>query len=60
MLNKERFMEIPPQGLGASSVLRGWQTDTNAQGQVTDIYVPLDQVKGYIIIQKQAQANESP
>jgi RHS repeat-associated protein len=39
---------------------RGWQTDTNAQGQITDIYVPLDQVKGYIIIQKQAQANESP
>jgi hypothetical protein len=39
---------------------RGWQANTNAQGQVTDIYVPLDQVKGYIIIQKQAQANESP
>jgi RHS repeat-associated protein len=39
---------------------RGWQTDVNAQGQVTDIYVPLDQVKGYIIIMKQAQANESP
>ena len=28
---------------------RGWQTDTNAKGQVTDIYVPLDQVTGYII-----------
>jgi hypothetical protein len=33
---------------------RGWQTDTNAQGEVTAIYVPIDQVKEYRIFTRQA------
>ncbi len=65
--NGQQFFSITPTSandsiLGTSELNnrggRGWQTDVNAQGEVTAIYVPLDQVQAYKVFTIQEPIGE--